>query len=112
MTIVTRESLQSLLNRQDPVFVSRVVGKALVALLANQTSSEVSGNSTEVDNGIGFSSADARSATITAKTFIKHGSLQDWQVERWTRPTKNGFSRLTKYANQLNAIAEQKRSVV
>ena len=56
-------------------------------------------------NGIGFTGADAHSGCLTAKYFIKHGTLADWQVERWTKLSKSGFSRLTKYHKQLNEIA-------
>lgn len=105
MNIVTRQSLQLMLDSNDPEYVKRVVGRALVAIFNNQTESEKTGNTTEEFNGIGFSGADARSGALTAKTFLKRKTLEDWQVERWTRRGKNGFSRLTKYAKQLNHIA-------
>lgn len=105
--LVTRESLQSLIERK-PV---ETVGRALVAIFKlGQTESERSGNTAEVFNGIGFSGADARSGSITAKYFIKHGTLLDWQVEQWSKPAKNGYPRLCKYVKQLNAIAEAKRA--
>ena len=102
---VTRDSLKALVERNPEV----VVGRALVALFkAGQTDSERSGNTAEVFNGIGFSGADARSASITAKYFIKHGKLLDWQIESWIKPAKNGYPRICKYARQLNDIAEAK----
>lgn len=105
--IVTRESLADLIARKP----EQVVGRALVAIFrAGQTEAERSGNTAEVFNGVGFSGADARSASITAKSFIKHGRLLDWQVEQWTKPAKNGFPRLCKYVKQLNAIAEANRT--
>jgi hypothetical protein len=109
MTIVTRESLQAMLDNQDPEYVKRVVGRALVAIFNNQTEDEKTVNNTEVNNGIGFSGADARSGTLTAKTFLKQKTLNDWQVQNWTKRGKNGFSRLTKYSKQLNAIAEMRK---
>lgn len=108
MAIVTRESLQAMLDKDDEKYVTLVVGRALVALFQNQTESEKAGNTTDIDNGIGFSGADARSGTLTAKTFLKRKTLESWQVERWTKPSKNGYARLTKYAKQLNTIAERK----
>lgn len=104
MAIVTRDSLAALIQR-DPI---RVVGRALVAIFNNQTEDERANNTTDVLNGIGFSGADARSGVITAKYFIKHGTLLDWQLERWIVATKNGYPRICKYAKQLNAIAESK----
>lgn len=83
----------------------------MVAIFNNQTESEKADNATEEFNGIGFSGADARSGTLTAKTFLKRKTLEDWQVERWTKRGNNGFSRLTKYAKQLNAIAESRGAV-
>ena len=102
---VTRDSLVALLARNPEL----VVGRALVAIFkSGQTESERSGNTAEVFNGIGFSGADARSGSITAKYFIKHGKLLDWQVEQWTKPAKNGYPRLCKYVKQLDAIAQAK----
>lgn len=106
MAVVTRESLVDLIERR-PV---ATVGRALVAIFkAGQTDAERQMNQTQLSNGIGFSGADARSGSLTAKYFIKHGTLQDWQVERWIAPGKNGFPRLCKYVKQLNAIAEKKQ---
>ena len=103
--IVTRESLQDLINRKPEA----TIGRALVAIFrAGQTEDERSANTAAVFNGVGFSGADARSASITAKYYIKHGMLLDWQVEQWAKPAKNGYSRLCKYVKQLNAIAEAK----
>lgn len=107
---VTRESIQAMLNNPNQDYVKAVVGRALVAIFSNQTIAEKAGNSTEEDNGIGFSGADARSGSLTAKSYLKNRTLADWQVERWTKPGKNGFARLTKYHKQLNQIAEMKRT--
>jgi small ligand-binding sensory domain FIST len=104
--IVTRESLQAMLMSDK---AEQVVGRALKAIfLANQTEDERSCNDTKKWNGIGFSGADARSGSITAKYFIKHGKLLQFQVDLWTKRQKNGFARLTKYAAQLNEIAIKK----
>lgn len=107
MATVTRESLAALLERKPEV----VVGRALVALFRKQTDSERVDNTTDNNNGVGFSGADARSGSITAKYYIKHGKLLDWQVEQWTKSAKNGYPRLCKYVKQLNAIAEGKSHV-
>ena len=105
-TLVSRESLCALLDRK-PV---ETVGRALVALFkAGQTEAERSSNTTNVLNGIGFSGADARSGSITAKYFIKHGTLLEWQVEQWTKVTKNGYPKLCKYVKKINDIAERKQ---
>ena len=104
--LVTRDSLQALLNTDR---AGEVVGRALRAIfLANQTVDERSNNDTKNDNGIGFSGADARSGSITAKYFIKHGKLLEFQITAWTKVQRNGYAKLTKYAKQLNAIAIKK----
>jgi hypothetical protein len=106
--IVTQESLQAMLDNPNREFVERVIGRALVALLNRQTCDEQATNETRVHNNIGFTGADGRSGTLTAKSFLKRNNLADWQVERWLKKGKNGYSRLTKYARQLNEIANEK----
>lgn len=107
--IVTHDSLKAMLQNPNRKYVEAVVGRALVALLQRQTADEQRANDTRVWNAVGFSGADARSGTITAKTFIGRGALLDWQLARWTKPAKNGYPRLCKYAKQLNEIALEKR---
>ena len=108
--IVTRESLQAMLNNPNKAYVAQVVGRALVAIFNNQTESEKSDNDTEERNGIGFSGADAYSGTLCAKSFLKNKTLADWQIEKWTKLQKNGFSRISKYASPLDAIAKAKKN--
>lgn len=108
--IVTRDTLQSMLNRADQDYVTKVVGRALVALMQRQTDEERSSNDTVEHNGVGFTGADARAGTLTAKSYLKNKTLADWQVAQWTKPTKSGYSRLTKYAKQLNEIALARQS--
>jgi len=103
--IVTRESVQRMLENKDPLFVAAVVGKALVVLLNNQTRDEAASNITTQHNGIGFTGADAFTGSVTAKYFLKHKTLLDWQVAKWTKPGKKGYARLSKYHKQLNEAA-------
>jgi len=104
--IITRETLQDLLNSKDTEFVNAVVGRALSGLLERQTAAEQEIASTTETNGIGFASYDAYSGTLTAKFYRKHGHLLDWQREMWLKKGKAGFARLAKYHRQLNEIAE------
>lgn len=101
--IVTKASLANLLN--NPGRRVDVIGRALVALLAKQTTSEQASNHTEINNNIGFGGCDAKAGSLSAKFYIKYGTLLDWQVARWMKPTKDGFPRLCKYHKQLNEIA-------
>lgn len=107
--IVTKDSLQQMLNNPNPAYVIAVIGRALVVLFNNQTRDEQSLNQTTNDNGIGFCGADARSGSITAKYFIKHKTLLPWQVELWTKVGSTGYSRLCKYHAQLNAAAAERQ---
>lgn len=108
MALVTRASLTELLNGSNPAKVQAVVGRALVILLKNQTADEQVMNATTEDNGIGFTGADARAGSITAKYWIKNQRLEDWMVDNWTRHNVNGVARLAKYHGQLNTAAMAK----
>lgn len=109
MTIVTKDSLQTMLDSDNQTFVMHVVGRALVVLFKNQTESEKSANTVHVDNGVGFTGADGRSGCITAKTYLGRKHLQDWQVEMWTKKNAKGYSRLAKYWSQLDTAAQMKK---
>lgn len=110
-TIVTRNSLQHMLDAASPEKLQAIVGRALVALFDRQTRDEKAINDTQVWNAVGFSGADGKSGSLTAKYYLKHKKLEDWQVARWTKKGKNGFARLCKYHKQLNDIAEHKAAV-
>ena len=105
--LVTRDSLIDLLNSKNQ---EQVIGRALVAIFSNQTDGEKSANVTAVDNGIGFTGADAHSGSISAKSFIRYGKLLPWVIEMWTKPNAKGIPRIAKYHAQLNTIALGKRS--
>lgn len=105
MTLVTRASLLELLK--DEKKRPHVIGRALVALFANQTRTEQAANHTQLHNEIGFSGADARDGSITAKYYIKHKTLLPWQVDNWMKDFR-GFPRITKYTRQLNQAAAAK----
>lgn len=88
----------------------KVIGRALVALLNRQVADEQRTAQTRLHNGQGFQPADAYSGTLTAKYFLKHGTLLEWQVEKWAKPTSTGLPRIVKYSRQLNEIANEKLS--
>jgi hypothetical protein len=106
--IVTRQSFTNLITRGDAT-ASRAVGKALVHLLNRQTDDEALTASTRHSNARGFTPMDARSGVISAKYFIKHGSLLNWQVERWIKPNVKGVPRLAKYWAQIDEEAHKKQ---
>ena len=106
--IVTKASLQALMDRNDQVTM-HAVGRALVVLFKRQTEHEKQANTTEVHNNVGFTSGDAWGGCVAAKTYIKNGMLADWQVRKWTkRSPTTGFSRLCKYWRQLDEAAKEK----
>jgi hypothetical protein len=99
-----------MLRNPNRKYVETVVGRALLALLQRQTADEQRAADTREHNGVGFSGADAKSGTLTAKSFVKNGGLLDWQLEKWTKLASNGYPRLAKYAKQLNEIALERQS--
>ena len=108
-SLVTRESLIALVIRGDEVS-KEAVGRALTHLFNRQTRDEQITNDTCKHNEIGFTPQDARSGSITAKYFIKHRTLLDWQYEKWIEPNAKGIPRIAKYWRQLNEEANQKNS--
>lgn len=106
--IVSRDSLQKLLNDKRPRFAEHVIGKALVQLFRRQTESEQASNTTNNLNNIGFAGCDAKSGSIHAKYYIKHRKLDKWMIEKWLKIGSTGYSRLAKYHRQLNEIAIEK----
>ena len=111
MTIVSQNSLQLMLEAASPEKRVAIIGRALVALFNRQTETEKTINDTTQWNKVGFSGADGKSGSLTAKYYLKHGTLLDWQVERWMKPQRNGYARLCKYHKQLNEIATRKMAV-
>jgi hypothetical protein len=109
MAYVTRDSLQIMLENADDAKRIQIIGRALVVLFKRQTEAERQVNTTNVHNNIGFTGADGRSGCISAKSFIKHGTLAPWVVEKWMTRGKTGYSRIAKYHAQLNEAATLKR---
>lgn len=103
--LVTRDSLRDMVTSNNPTYVANVIGRALVAIFQRQTEAEKNTDSTAVDNGVGFAGCDARSGSLTAKSYLKNRMLTDWQVAAWTRVGKNGYPRICKYHAQLNEVA-------
>ncbi len=110
--IVTKDSLQAMLEMADEGKKAQIIGRALLVLFKRQTEHEKSANTTDVHNNIGFTGADGRSGCIGAKYFIKHGTLQDWVIEKWMTRGKTGYSRIAKYHAQLNEAAMLRRDRV
>jgi hypothetical protein len=109
--IVTKDSLMALLSA-SPERQAQVVGRALIALFRRQTDAEQAKNTTDIWNDVGFQGSDAKSGSIGAKYFLKHGTLLDWQVAKWLKPQgAKGYPRIVKYSRQLNEIANAKARV-
>lgn len=106
--LVTKSSLQTLIDNASPEMRVHIVGKALVGLFDRQTADEKAVNATTKSNSMGFTGSDAKSGSLTARTYLKNKSLQAWQVEKWLKKNEDGFSRITKYHKQLNEIAIRK----
>ena len=107
--LVTKESLQNMIDEACFERQQHIIGRALVAIFERQTASEKHALQAEEDNGIGFAGCDAKGGSLTAKSYMKRKALMEWQVAKWTKlsPT-SGFARICKYAGQLNQIANEK----
>jgi hypothetical protein len=107
--LVTRESLQALIDQAEAANqrdrLQMIVGRALIVLFERQTEDEKQAAETSHHNSVGFSSADGKAGVLSAKAFIKHHKLEDWQLNKWVMRTK-GFSRITKYARRANHQGE------
>lgn len=109
--IVTKESLSKMINRASVDKQKQIVGRALVVMFNNQTESEKATDSTREQNGEGFASMDSYTGSLTAKYFLKHRTIQDWQLKKWLKPQKNGYYRICKYHRQLNEAALKRRGL-
>jgi hypothetical protein len=86
----------------------KAIGRALVVLNERQTQTEQAVGVTLNDNGVGFTSADARMGTSMAQFFEKRGYLTEKQLAYWKKPNVRGVPRICKYAGQLLEIAKEK----
>lgn len=108
MNLVSRESLIALLGNEK--IQEHVIGRALVVIFNNQTNDEKQVNVTTNHNCVGFTPADAKSGSITAKFYIKNKRLEPWMIEKWMKPNEKGIPRIAKYWSQLNEAAKRKAS--
>lgn len=104
--IVTKQTLRDLLEQKDP---AQVIGRALVVIFKRQTEAEKQDNQTSERNNVGFTGFDAKSGSLTAKSYLKRGTLESWQVKKWTRIGKDGYPRICRYHKQLNEAAIEKQ---
>lgn len=92
----TKERIVELLETND-----RAVGRALVALHANQTADEQNAGVVIEANGKGFRPQHADIGSSMAKQFINNGSLSAKQIAYWRHRDAKGKMRIAIYANQL-----------
>jgi hypothetical protein len=91
----TKEAIQALLMTND-----RAVERALYRIYQRQTASEQATESTNQDNGVGFTGADAPFLTSCAKGMIRYGHLTPKQLIFVRK-------KIVKYWKQLAEVAEQ-----
>lgn len=106
--IVTKDTMREMLSHPNRRYVETVVGRALVAVFKNQTADERKSKDTITHNGVGFAPMDAKSGSLTAMYFMKHGRLEDWQLDNWLRHDSTGYPRIAKYHKQLDMAARAK----
>lgn len=101
-----RSEFNALIQREDEVGM-HAIGRALVHLFNRQTKDEKDVDSTRHNNNRGFTSGDARRGSLTAKYYLKHRMLQDWQMKYWLTRDRRDTTRLGKYYGQI--LEEVKR---
>jgi len=102
-----RTQFTQLVHREDEVGM-HAVGRALVHLFKRQTEDEKVTAEARHLNNRGFTGADARRGTITAKYYLKHRKLLDWQIAYWREVDRKGRSRIGKYYRQIAEEAAKK----
>lgn len=106
--MVTKESLGRMIETADQEKVKHIIGRALVALFRRQTASEKAVNTANITNLQGFNQSDARCGCLGAKYYLKHGTMEDWQVAMWLKKDRRGTLRIQKYWKQLAEEAKAK----
>ena len=106
--IVSKEKFIEILTKSSSKRQIQAIGRALVHIYNRQTEDEKESKDTKYNNGIGFTGADAYSGAMTARFFLKHGTLADWQVNKWMKLNSKGEPRLAKYWKQINEEAVRK----
>ena len=116
--IVTKVSLMNLLHTVPTGFSDGldawqkyVIGRALVVLFKRQTADEQEAHATNQHNNIGFAGCDAKAGSFAAKSFMKRGTLLDFQYDYWMKESATGYPRFVKYHRQLNEIAMEKAAI-
>lgn len=104
---MNRAEYIALITRKDEVGM-HAIGRALVHLFNRQTEDEKAATDTRHHNARGFTPADARRGSITAKYYIKHRKLEDWQIEQWLKRDRAGRIRIGKYYTQIAEEAKRK----
>jgi hypothetical protein len=104
---MTRTEFNALIARNDEVG-KHSIGRALVHLLNRQTEDEKATNQTRHHNNRGFTSGDGRRGAITAKFYLKHRNLLDWQIAYWRERDAKGRTRIGKYYRQIQEEAMKK----
>lgn len=102
-----RSEFNALIERNDQIGM-HAIGRALVHLFNRQTADEQQSNDTRHDNNRGFTSADARRGSITARYYLKHHMLHDWQIQYWLTRDRRGRTRIGKYYGQIAQEAQKK----
>jgi hypothetical protein len=90
-----KEQIQALIDRDD-----KAVYRALYQIYQRQTESEQRTEDTKFRNDIGFSAADAKYLTYTAKWLIKYGKLDEYHLNKVR-------GRIRRYWKQLAEIAAE-----
>lgn len=102
--------IENVLTTSNPIRV-HAVGKALVHLFNRQTEEEQLCETTNRNNGIGFTGAHGEIGTSMAKFYMSRGFLTPKQIDYWQRPVgKLNRPRILMYKKQLLEEAIKKQT--
>jgi hypothetical protein len=103
---LTKDEVLNLLETNN-----KAVARALVVLYQRQTWAEQSSDSTNEDNGRGFSHAHAFIGSKMAKFYLDRGFLTEKQVAYWRKKTPMGRMKIGMYWKQLVEAAAEKQAM-
>ena len=112
--IITRKSLQTLLDNSTTDQLIPLIGKAVTILHNLQRQMDNAVGTDSEFNGVGFINRDRTLGRQTAEYFKRNKFIGNNILNRWLRLDGANWSRLSKYHAQLNifAIRQAQQAIV
>lgn len=98
------KALARVINSLSSEHKLAVVKKMVVELYNNQTDIEKATRSTDLDNKVGFTKADALKGSVLAEKVLE-GTASDTELLSWATMKPSGTCRISKYWRQVTKVA-------